>query len=266
MRTDEVLFAGYDAAGGLVCGEDQDFGYLHVLGSGGGVVGYVSDVVTGEGLYAFVDRFGLLGVAMEANLAKLGFDQTRLEVGDSDSTLGDIYAESVGDSLDGSLGGAIDIALGVGGISCHTADIDDMPLIASHHAGHDKACHGEQALDVGIDHSVPIFGITLILPVEAESETGIVDKHVDLLPLRFERLDGTGGSVGITNIEHEALHASVLSFEAGAKRLKAVGATGSKNQVITTYGKASCAGLTDATGSAGNKSNLFHDKYSVKII
>ena len=32
MRTDVVLFAGYDAAGGLVCGEDQDFGYLHVLG------------------------------------------------------------------------------------------------------------------------------------------------------------------------------------------------------------------------------------------
>lgn len=62
-----LLFSDDDAATGLMCGEYEYFGYLHMCGSIGSKDGNVGDVVGSEGLDAFVDVVGSVVIAMEAS-------------------------------------------------------------------------------------------------------------------------------------------------------------------------------------------------------
>ena len=73
----------YYAAIGLMCGEDQDFGYLYVFGGTGCIVCYVGYVGSCEWGYAFIYVFGSLGVSMESYIAEVGLYKAWLEVGDA---------------------------------------------------------------------------------------------------------------------------------------------------------------------------------------
>ena len=71
-------------------GEDEDLGNLDVGGGVGGKDGYVGNVVAGKGLDALVDIGGAVVVAVEADVAEIGFNESCLEIGNAYCGVGDI--------------------------------------------------------------------------------------------------------------------------------------------------------------------------------
>jgi len=51
---------------------------------------------------------------------------------------------------------------GVGGVTSHGADVNHMSFTALNHRGYDETRHGQQPLDVSINHSVPIVVVAFI--------------------------------------------------------------------------------------------------------
>ena len=239
-------------------GEYEHLGDLHVLGGVGGIDGHVGDVVTGEGLDALVDIGGALGVTMEARVAEVGLNKAGLEVGDTDGGIGHIEAQAVGDGLHGSLGGAIYVAVGIGGVASDGADIDDMAAVALHHAGHHETRHGEQSLDVGIDHGVPVVVGAFILGLKTKGEAGIVDEHIDVFPLGGEVLDALGGFLAITHVENQRKHFCTFSGKFFTYFLESLGVAAGEDEAVAVGGELAGAAETDATRSASYQYSLVH--------
>ena len=138
---------------------------------------------------------------MEAYVAEVGLYQSGLQVGDANGGIRYVDAQPVGNGFHRCLGSAIYVAAGVGCIARHTAYVDDMAFVAFHHARHYKACHGEQSLDVGINHGVPILGVPLVFLVKSQSQPGIVDQYVHLFPGFGQRLPGLLSCFGIAYVK-----------------------------------------------------------------
>ena len=150
-----------------MCGQDKHFGNLHMGRRTGCIEGHIGNVVASERFDAFIYIVGTLCIAMETNHTEIGFHQSRLHVGDTHGRVGHINAQTIADGLDCGLGGAINVATGIGGITGHGTDVDDMTAVALNHAGNNEACHGEQTLDVGINHDVPILVAAFIFLVQS---------------------------------------------------------------------------------------------------
>ena len=76
-----------------------------------------------------------------------------------------------------------------------------MSAFAGHHPGHYGAGHVEQSLDVGVDHGVPVIGITLVFRFEAEGESGVVDEHLNVAPFLGEVGYGRFGGFTVGDIK-----------------------------------------------------------------
>ena len=139
-----------NGAVGLMRSQHQHLGYLHMLRCAGSIESYIGNIIAIERLYATI------GIAMEANVGEIGLYESWLHVGDAHLGVSHIDTQSVGNSLDRSLGGTIYISPGIGCITSHTADVDDMSMVAFHHARHDESGHGQESLDIGVDHLVPV--------------------------------------------------------------------------------------------------------------
>ena len=207
------LFAHNDAAAGLMSGENEHFGNLHVLGGVGGIDGHIGDVVARKRLDALIE-FGRTGrITVEADVAEVGLDKAGLEVGDADGCVGHIDAESVGEGLHGCLRSTVDIASGIGGITRHTSYINNVSAVAFNHTGHDEACHGQQTFDIGVDHRLPVVEVALIFRFKSQGKAGIIDEHVNLLPLLRQTLDGLAGCIAISDVEGEDEHFGALGLQ-----------------------------------------------------
>ena len=77
-------------------GQDKHFGYLYVSRGVGGIDGHIGNVVASEGLDALIEFGSAVGIAVEADIAEIGLYEAGLEVGDADSCVGHIDAESIG--------------------------------------------------------------------------------------------------------------------------------------------------------------------------
>lgn len=252
------LLANDNAAAALVGGEDEHLGDLHVGGGVGGVDGHVGDVVAGEGFDTLVDVGGALGVTMETGVAEIGLHEAGLEVGDADGGVGHVEAQAVGDGLHGRLGGAIDVAIGVGRVAGHGADVDDMAAVALHHARHYETCHSEQALDVSVHHGVPVVVAAFVLGLEAEGEAGVVHQHVDVLPFGRQALDALRGRLAVAHVEEERQHLGALGGELLADFLQALGVAAGEDETVAVGGEFFGASEADAARRACNQYSLVH--------
>ena len=184
-----------------------------MLWRAGGKEGYIGNVSASQRLDALIDLIGTFVVAMETHVAEVGLYQTGFQVGYTYCRFCYVNAQSVSNHLDGSLGCTVHISSGIGGISGHAADVDDVTLVTLHHPWYDEACHGQEPLDIGVDHGVPVFRVTLVLLFQAECKTGIVDKYIDGLPFWLQRIYCQLGSCSISNIKHQRLDLRTLCFE-----------------------------------------------------
>ena len=239
-------------------GEDQHLGYLHVLGGVGGIDGHVGDIVARQGLDAFVDVGGALGVAVEAGVAEVGLHQSWFKVGNADSCVCDIKAQTVGDGLHSSLGSAVDIAVGVGSVAGYRADVDDMAAVALHHTRNNQTGHRQQPLDVGVDHGVPIVVAALILGFEAKSKAGVVYKHVDVFPLGRKVVDALRCLVAVADIEEKSKHVGTIGSKFVADFLKTLSVATCENKAVAVGGEFSCATQADTACCACYHYYLVH--------
>ena len=137
-------------------GEDEYLGNLDVGRGVCGIDGHISNVVTSEGLDAFIYVGSAILIAMKADAAEVGLYESGLEVCDADAGAGYINAETIGESFHSCFCSTIYITACIGCITRHGADVDDLATIARNHLRYDESRHGKQTFDVGIDHGIPI--------------------------------------------------------------------------------------------------------------
>ena len=197
---------------------------------------------------------------MEADVAKVGLHQSRLDIGHADARVGRVDAQSVGDHLHRRLRAAIDVAVGVGSVASHRTDVDDLATVALHHARHQRAAHVEQALDVGVDHRVPVVEVATLQRVEAQGQSGVVDQHVDLGPVGLQAAADVKHLLLVSHVEAERLRTHAQRLDALGQRLEQVVSAARDDHVVALFGKAQRASLTDAARRAGDHTNLslFH--------
>ena len=176
------LLAADDASACLMSGKDKYLSHLYVLRSRCCKEDTIRHIVSRERLDALIDIIGTLFVAVETYNGEVGFDKSGLDSSDAQRRVCEVDTQSVGEHLDSSLGCTIDRTVGISRISSHTADIDNMPVIACHHTGYYKARDIEQRLDVGVNHSVPVGKVAFVLFFESECESCVIDEDVDVLP------------------------------------------------------------------------------------
>ena len=93
--------------------------YLYMLWCIGGIYGYISYIIARKRFDAFIDIGCAIIIAMEADVAEVGLDKTRLQIRYTYCGVGHVDTQSVGKSLDGRLRGTVDIASSIGGIASH---------------------------------------------------------------------------------------------------------------------------------------------------
>ena len=123
--------------------EDEHFGYLHVLGGVSGIDGHICNVIARKRLDALVELGSAGCITMETDVAEVGLDEAGLEVGDANSCIGHVDAQSVGEGLHSCFRGTVYIASSIGCIACYAPYIDNVSTIACNHTGHNETCHRE---------------------------------------------------------------------------------------------------------------------------
>ncbi len=252
------LFSYYHTAAGLMGGENEHFGYLHMFGGVGGIDGHIGDIVAREGFDALIELGCALGVAVEADVAEIGLYEAGLEVGDADGSVGHVDAESVGEGLHGCLCGTVDIASCVSSIARHTTYINNVSAVALDHLGHDEACHGQQAFDVGVDHGLPVVEVAFVFGFESQGEAGIIDEHVDLLPLLGQSFDGLAGCLAVSDVEGEHDDLGAFSLELLTDGLEFLHVTAIEDEAVAIVGEFTGATEADAAGGACDENGLVH--------
>ena len=92
-----ISFFDDNTAVGLMGGQYEHFGNLHVLWGVGGKDGNVGNIVARHGLDAFIDRGGPVVVSVETDVAEVGLHKSGLQVRHTDSSIGDIDAQTIGE-------------------------------------------------------------------------------------------------------------------------------------------------------------------------
>ena len=254
-KSDIVLAAVYHTATGLMCGEYQHLCYLNMGRGTGCIEGHIGNVGAGERSDTFIYIVGTLVVAMEADVAEVGFHQSRFEVGHSHCRMCHVDSQSVGYGLHCRLGGAIHVSSGVCSIACHRTDVDDMTSVAFYHSRNNQSGHGEQSLDIGVDHRVPILVVAFVFWFKTKGESGIVYQHVDSAPFLGKRIDSFGGGIAVAHVEAQSQHfRRQFCLELG----KLFGIASSDDEVISALGEFACTSFAYSACSTSNQCNLFH--------
>ena len=242
------LFSYNHAAAGLMSGQDEHFC----------IDSHISDVVAREGLDALIELGGTIGISVETDVAEVGLYKAGLEIGDADGSVGHVNAESVGEGFHCCLRGAVDIASGIGGIACHTPYINNVSVVACYHLGYDEARHRQQPLDIGVDHGLPVVGVTLVFWLEAQCEASIIDEYVDLLPLLRQALDGLAGSLAVSDVKSEDEHVGALGLQLLTDGFQLLNVTAVKDEPVAISGEFVGAAEADAARGACNENGLVH--------
>ncbi len=86
--------------------------------------------------------------------------------------------------MDGSLGSAVGVAAGIGHAPGHGADVHHVGGIQLPHLCDHRLAHVEQSLEVGVDHGVPVVGITPVDGVQPQRQPGVVDQDMHFAPFQ----------------------------------------------------------------------------------
>ena len=67
--------------------QDEHLGYLHVSGSVSSIDGHIGNILASEWLDAFIHTCSTLLIAVEADVAEIGLNQSGLEIATTPSTI-----------------------------------------------------------------------------------------------------------------------------------------------------------------------------------
>ena len=243
-----------------MCGKNQHFGYLNMLGSTCSIEGNIGDVGTTQRLDALVNIVGTLVVAMETNIREIGFYKSRLKIGNTHTCVSHINTQAIGQGLDSSLCGTINTTTCISSVASHTTYVNNMTMVEANHLWNNKTRHVEQTLYVGVNHLVPVLKTTFVLGLKTTRKTSIIDEHINRLETLGDAVDSLASGIAVANIKRKSKNRNALGLELGLKRLKLVGCTARNYNIVATIGKTTCTSLAYSTCGTSDKSCFsFHD-------
>lgn len=247
------VLAAYHKGVGLVGGGHENLGYLHVFGGVGRKQDDVGNVIARQWLDAVVHVVGFLLVAAEAGHAEMGFHQPGLDVRHPHGRMGHVDAQSVRQGLDCRLGGTVHAAAPVGSLAGQAAQVDDMAVVAADHARYDEPRHGEQPLDVGIDHGVPFIQAALVFLVQPQCQAGIVDEDIGPAPAVLQTLYGNCGGLAVANVKDQGLDLCPQLPDLFHDGLKLLLRAACQDEIVAVLGEFPGAGFANAACRACNE-------------
>ena len=168
-----------------------------------------------------------------------------------------INTQAIGDCLDGSLGSTIYIATSVSCVTSHTTYINNVSMITLHHTRNNQTSHSKEALDIGINHLVPIFEASLVLWLQATSQTGIIDQHINIAPILRDIIHSLSCRFTVTHIKGKSKYLDTLCLQLFLENFQFTGISTRNDQIVATSCKAACTTLAYSAGCTCDKSN-FH--------
>ena len=133
-----------------------------------------------------------------------------------------------------------------------------MSFVALHHTRYDEPCHGEQSLDVGINHGVPIFRVSHIFFFQSECQSRIVDQHIDLLPFLRHSAYSILRCLGVSDIKLQGKNLSPILFQFVTQNLKFLSIPSCEDKIIASLSKLAGTSLANSTGGTRDHHNFLH--------
>ena len=212
-RSLDQLLPYYHTAAGLVGGQYQYLGNLHMRRSIGSIHSHICDIVTRQRLDAFIDISSTVVVTMETDVAKICLDKSRLQVCHTDGSICHINAQAISQRLHSGLRRTIYVATSIGCVTSHRAHINDVSTVALYHSWYYETCHRQQSLDVRVNHRFPVIEIALVLRFQPQCQSCIVHQHINLLPLVRQFIDELLSFLAVSHVKGQRYHLRTLGSQ-----------------------------------------------------
>ncbi|MCY1399011.1 hypothetical protein D9M71_140600 [compost metagenome] len=109
-----------------------------------------------------------------------------------------------------------------------------------------------QALDIGVDHGVPVVQVAVGCRVSAQSQAGIVDKAGELVELCRQTCNGLFHGLAITHVQHQAVYPGLLR-EFGTQGIQALFTAPGQHQRPARLGETAGTGFAKSRGGPGDE-------------
>ena len=180
--------------------------------SGRGEHDDLGDILGRQRANPAVDVLSSAPVAAEADLAELGLDHARVYRAHADSRTIEIQAQRLRERPDRGLARAVHVAAGVGLVSGDGPDVDHRTPSPFQHSGQHGPIYVQQALDVGVDHLVPVLELAGGQWIESPAEAGVVDQDLDRLPVLRQLVHRAEDVARAAYVESRDSHLSRAQF------------------------------------------------------
>ena len=130
-------------------------------------------------------------------------------------------------------------------------------MVTLHHTRNNQTSHGEESLDIGINHLIPILETTLVLRFQTTSQAGIIDQHINIAPILRNIIHSLSCRFTVTYIESQGKDLYTLSLQFFLQIFQFTGISTRNDQIVATSCKAACTTLAYSAGCTCDKSN-FH--------
>src|SRR5437016_9185672 len=139
-----------------------------------------------DGFHGVSDVFGRqrLRSVLRAARGEFRGDASRADHADADAVLAEIFRHAAGKPDDAPLGSTIDSAASEGIFSGQRADVDDVARAAADHGRRHGAGNEKDALEIGVQHAIPI-GFGSLMGWAEQADARVVDEDGDGPQLGF---------------------------------------------------------------------------------
>ena len=225
--------------------------------STGCIESHIRNIITIQWFDTLINTGSTLIISMETDIREIRLHQAGLDIGNTHLGMSHINTQAIGDCLDGSLCSTIYIATSVSRITSHTTYINNVSMITSHHTRNYQTSHGEESLDIGINHLIPILETTLILRFQATSQACIIDQHINIAPILRNIIHSLSCRFTVTYIKSQSKDLYPLCLQLFLENFQFTGVSTRNDQIVATSCKAACTTLANSAGCTCDKSN-FH--------
>ena len=154
---------------------------IDVIGQVGDVGDLLGNVFRRQRNGPLVDGIRCRCITAVANHRKLGFGNSRGQIGDSHPGAEQVTAQVVGKLFDKRLAGAVNVTAGVGPLTGGGADVDDVgPGACFDQCRQQRMGYIDHPGDVGVDHGMQVAKFNLLHGRWRQCQAGIVDQRMDL--------------------------------------------------------------------------------------
>src|SRR3954451_6764004 len=137
-------------------------------------------------------------------------------------------------------------------------DVDEVTAALCPEHGERSRDAIEHALDVDVDHAIPLVDLELVEGRERH-QAGVVDEHVQAPKALPDEVDEGGHLLTARDIKGLVLDLAAMMANVGRERLQPLGAARAQDDGCTALGEQARGGLSDAAARARDGDDLAFD-------